>query len=599
LHTDLHGAREGSYVRAIQSRWALGCIVVERWANAHLGLNCGCAVEECIYFLCSISVTLCDLLGKLLNTIKVGSAHVTSFEFNPAEFLLAAVTSIRTVRMWDMENFSSIGQSPTEATPIRAISFTRDGTALCTASADTLRVLGWDPVQSKGSTPVGWDRISEIRVTDDNIALCGSVISNFVSVWKINVQNVLNRAADNPSGVFAEDKPFSRAPSGKPSVRGPTRSSPDSKIERKEYPVDDKSNIDADTGSGSSAVAPEKPPSVTWESGHNSKDMATTMGESFSAKQRQRQAGGGAIAAEPKLTHDGGTVPSEPYNLEKMLPPSAFGSKAVGSSPLQSRRQPPQVEEPYYSNAGDEFGGAGRRGGGGPLGSDAPLSVVGSSHAKRRPPPGAVSTRQVGGSGAAGPTYESIEEEENSKAETSFINCVVKDGRSTTNSLNQRLISLGIFRKHWEKGEMEEIVNHLTTLQVLAQQDPKQLFSAADFFNSIELRGHGMNLEYCTKILPVLESMMDSGQEHQILSAMKTTVTLCEVFGELIRQTRSIMVAGGVDISREDRLKKCNLCHVVLMRIRSRLDSTRITFRKSAKALTLAEKLQNQLDDIS
>jgi hypothetical protein len=35
-----------------------------------------------------------------VNSIKIPPAFVTSFEFNPSEFSLAAVTSARTVRIW-------------------------------------------------------------------------------------------------------------------------------------------------------------------------------------------------------------------------------------------------------------------------------------------------------------------------------------------------------------------------------------------------------------------------------------------------------------------------------------------------------------------
>ena len=107
-----------------------------------------------------------------------------------------------------------------------------------------------------------------------------------------------------------------------------------------------------------------------------------------------------------------------------------------------------------------------------------------------------------------------------------------------------------------------------------------------------------MNLASCVKILPILEGMLDGGLECLALASLRTAVTLAEVFGDLIRQTRSIMVAGGVDLSREDRLQKCNACHSVFCRIRSRIDSLRQKHKKSRRFLEAIEKAQNMLDDI-
>ena len=55
-----------------------------------------------------------DLVAdKLLHSVKMdASAYLTSFEFNPSELVVAAVTSTRSVRLWDLETFETFRQTP-------------------------------------------------------------------------------------------------------------------------------------------------------------------------------------------------------------------------------------------------------------------------------------------------------------------------------------------------------------------------------------------------------------------------------------------------------------------------------------------------------
>lgn len=344
-----------------------------------------------------------------MHTVKMAPAYVTSFEFNPQEFLLAATTSMRTVRLWDMENFECIGTSSPEGSALRALSFTKDGTAVCTASNDVLRVHGWDPVSSKGSSVVGWDKITEIRMMDDNVALCGSIISNFVSIWTVDIRSALE---ESPPVVDQSPAPkvAGRATSsgGRAAQRG---SGGDAKAERKAVSVPEEPSMQPD----------EKSPAVVWEEGHSAKDMATTMNESFDARQRRGQ--GGEAKMRPHYEEDEDEDGSAA--LERMLPPSSFGgNKApsrVGVSPLQSRRPAPQAPS-AVNDRQDIMGGRDEMlRGPDPLQpvKETPLAVVGSSHGKRRPPDRVPTASHEPVVVAARPktnySYESIAEEEAKK----------------------------------------------------------------------------------------------------------------------------------------------------------------------------------------
>jgi hypothetical protein len=153
----------------------------------------------------------------------------------------------------------------------------------------------------------------------------------------------------------------------------------------------------------------------------------------------------------------------------------------------------------------------------------------------------------------------------------------------------------------------------------------------ADFFKAVQLRGNGVNLDFCMGILPVLEDMMSptttttsstpsvvmggffspvaasnnrtSGgpSEYVVESVLKSLIALCEGFGELIYSTRALgSNHGGVDLSREDRLKKCNACYTVLERLKLKIRPLRLQYRRSTNLvlLELLDKIEPLLDNV-
>ena len=60
---------------------------------------------------------------------------------------------------------------------------------------------------------------------------------------------------------------------------------------------------------------------------------------------------------------------------------------------------------------------------------------------------------------------------------------------------------------------------------------------------------------------------------------------------------RSVIVAGGVDLSREARLIKCNNCYNVFIKLQGRIDSVRRQYRKNPRVLSVLEVYQKQVDE--
>lgn len=144
---------------------------------------------------------LWDLVaGKLLSTINVSPAHVTAFEFNPAELSLAAITSTKMVKLYDLETVEQIYSTSPEYTPIRSIAYANDGSSVCVATKESLKIWSWNNNVMKPNAilDVGWDKVCDMKVNKANKLTVAACNSNFVSVYSdININNIMIKASSS------------------------------------------------------------------------------------------------------------------------------------------------------------------------------------------------------------------------------------------------------------------------------------------------------------------------------------------------------------------------------------------------------------------
>jgi len=259
-----------------------------------------------------------DLIaGKLISTITLAPTHITNFEFNPCDLLLAASTANKAVRIFDMESMEKIGQTPAETGNLKGIAFCgENATNVCAATGDSLKAWSWEPMTSLAQVQVGWDRVADMKVSQEGRLLAGSFHSNFVSIWDINLSTVLsgNASSDRASdGIQGSSGSSSSSCSSYPAIptrpapsrprTGETLSSTQSVQHQPSTPPrtralsPDAVLVSAANGKGSLRYTDllldssdnkmggkeEMNGSVIWEPGSESaaKDMSTSMGESF------------------------------------------------------------------------------------------------------------------------------------------------------------------------------------------------------------------------------------------------------------------------------------------------------------------------------
>lgn len=184
---------------------------------------------------------------------------------------------------------------------------------------------------------------------------------------------------------------------------------------------------------------------------------------------------------------------------------------------------------------------------------------------------------------------------------------VVADKLLTTSSsfivsMSQRLRTLKVLRRDWEKGHINEVISHLREIQESVCNDPLQLVVLSDFLSAVKFKGPSISLDCCVRVFPVLEGMISHRDgwtsSHVTITVMDTFVTLCEMFGDLIRQSRaaSFISVGGVDISREERLKKCSICFDILVGVKNRLEMIKNHHKKNQAVTDAVCKFQTHLD---
>lgn len=76
-----------------------------------------------------------------------------------------------------------------------------------------------------------------------------------------------------------------------------------------------------------------------------------------------------------------------------------------------------------------------------------------------------------------------------------------------------------------------------------------------------------LTLDICTALLPLMIELFNFTHEDYLLQALAWTSRLVKAFGHVIKTTREAPLAKGVDITKEERLEKCQSCHSNLITI--------------------------------
>lgn len=180
-----------------------------------------------------------------------------------------------------------------------------------------------------------------------------------------------------------------------------------------------------------------------------------------------------------------------------------------------------------------------------------------------------------------------------------LVDRLTQASSSALSTLSQRMATLKLLRQTWNKGDILGVLDHLQTLsEAMVLDNPQNVGIIVDFLVGVDLKGNFLSLDACVQLLPIIDTVVSYSTSRAqttdivVFASYKALVDLAQGFGELIRSTRSMMVAGGVDLTREERLNKCNTCYQVFNKAKQRLEIVRHQNRNHGRVLAVLDQYQ-------
>eukprot|EP00916_Digyalum_oweni_P002128 GHVL01003957.1.p1 GENE.GHVL01003957.1~~GHVL01003957.1.p1 ORF type:complete len:312 (+),score=51.95 GHVL01003957.1:60-995(+) len=143
-----------------------------------------------------------------------------------------------------------------------------------------------------------------------------------------------------------------------------------------------------------------------------------------------------------------------------------------------------------------------------------------------------------------------------------------KGHKNIMSTLTKRLSNVRAARSYWTSGSCKGLLLHIEKVNDLA-------VTCDCIKGIIRSRDDPFTLEECSLLLPILREVVKSDQQEFIIVGLQATQRMIRHFGDIIRRTREyarIHQSAPVDISREERLERCNRCYETVFEIGDILD---------------------------
>ncbi|XP_033626251.1 katanin p80 WD40 repeat-containing subunit B1-like [Asterias rubens] len=518
-------------------------------------------------------VKLWDLTsGKLLHDFKQHTASVNHVEFHPNEFLLATASSDKTVKFWDLETFGLVSSTQPGASDVRNIVFHSEGSYLYSGSQDMLHAYGWEPVCLYDTFSMGWGRVADMAVASSQL-IGASFNQTNVSIHVVNLTKV-NRARGVPVEQLQPTGPTTNAgqpvpttplsASGRrsfvterPATTSTKQREPAMKSEpQRESPTQDE-NKEEDSPSSADIKDPENYDQIFHPKKRISR--SPTRDEPFPAPLDDQQ---------PASTRPPPTQSKEPRQAQAQSPP---------------RQQPVSVPEPAAPQRKPDI---------------APQRVADTrpTRAAEAPPQSIVpSDRKAPAEldmnaflpqnmrGAGGDMK--IKEQQQTEGEA--LESLMRGHDSMCAVLTSRNRNLDVVKAIWTAGDVRTAVESAVNMRDQA--------IIVDLINIMLMKKSLWSLDLCVVLLPKIKDLMTSKYENYVQCGCAAVKLILKSFTTLIKSNVKTPPSG-VDISREERYKKCSKCYGYLLAVRTVVEDRQHTAGKMGSTFRELQLLLAQLD---
>lgn len=486
--------------------------------------------------------------GKVLTTLNLHCGPVNVVEFHPKELLLGTGSSDKTIKFWDLETFTMVSSTDGNSTPIRSMAFHPDGLCLFSGGKDLLKVYGWEPSECHDSIPISWGDVADITLTQNQL-IGASFSQTNVSCYVVDVQRVHPfGGVPNQEGQQQLNSSQNSSHNRKSFIteRPPTQSSRQASVPKEEAEEPTHDNEDEKETSTADIKNPED------------------YREIFQPKSRITRSPTRKVEPFPAPPED---VPSEPEPVKK-TPPARKTTPEPEPAPKQPVKKTPSKKESESSKP-------------------VPKAVSKQTRqikSPREPPENSAISAQD--------FLPKSEQPGNKKSQfvtdESVLQTIQNGHDAMSAVMSSRSKNLQIVRAMWTSGNTKTALD-----SAISMRDPSVI---VDLLNVLNLKTGLWSLDLCSSLLPQVKDLLNSKYESHAEAACNALKIILRNFGPVIKSNITSAPSIGVDLSREERIQKCNACYNFLSEIRITLEKKQSVSGKLGNLYKEVQILMSTMD---
>jgi katanin p80 WD40 repeat-containing subunit B1 len=540
--------------------------------------------------------------GRLLTDLKSHTSAVNALEFHPNEYLLATGSSDKTVKFWDLEKMELVSTSPPAPNPVKVIMFEQSGKCLFSGCQDYLQSISWEPAECNESVFCQWKHVADMTNNANKLTAC-SFNQNSVSFYVVDLLQVApigvyvpnsaaNETLNEPTTIINSSRQVTAASSHHNHNQTTTSSSaqqprPLSNSNRRNFSLNyDK--LEATEQPDENQVQQQ----LQNESVQNDNSKADIYNiEEYNKifrpqKEIKRPSSTNALSSLANNSHmSSSTSFTSAASIKKSV---ITAKKSIDTSSTST----PHIDEVVTKQPA----------------SAVPVAVDQSFFVDIKVAPNPNLQNKVSQQQPQSPKTikqdnlnikeEKLEDkfdkvnihdfmptpEHQVKMEIVDLSATIEQGHeSFMKALKNRFKNTQMIRSMWINGSIK------SALDTAANMNDTSLM--ADILSQINQSVNVWNLDICTILLPSIKELIGSKYEEHAQIGSDSCKIVFKNFGKLIKASLFTPVNVGVDISREERQRKCNSCYGYLQ------DIIHIIERKMA--MISSQKLLNNFKEIN
>lgn len=141
------------------------------------------------------------------------------------------------------------------------------------------------------------------------------------------------------------------------------------------------------------------------------------------------------------------------------------------------------------------------------------------------------------------------------KRDLDIINESMEQHGTFLGVMQKRLSNIKVVQNYWIKGSITSALNALSMMN-----DNSMVMDLLNSTFADNLRIDNLNYENIAQILPHANNLVNSKYETYLLAGLKTSLNIIKAWGPEMIKIKTIPVSGGVDLAREERVKKVDVC---------------------------------------